>query len=104
MARVSKAQSQSQQEQRKSERLEVRVSLEQKRLFKKAAGAQGRTLSDFVIDALQSIAQKVIDEDEQLHLTRSDRKFFVKALLDPAKPNEALKSAYMRYREEVVYR
>ena len=82
-------------------RLEVRVSAPQKRLFQKAAALSGRTLSEFVVASAQEAAQRVIDEHEIIRLSRADQEAFVRAILDPAAPNERLKRAAQAYRQQV---
>lgn len=46
----------------KYERLEARISPEQKRLFQRAAELQGRTLTDFVVASVNDAAQRVIED------------------------------------------
>lgn len=85
----------------KINRLEARVSLEQKQLFQKAANLQGRTLTDFIIGALQETAMKIIQDNEILKLTDHDKQIFVKHLLAPPLPNERLRKAVKHYQEKV---
>jgi len=89
----------------KKERLEARVSPEQKRLFLRAASLDGSTLSEFVIATLQSVAKQTIQDHEILRLSERDRKFFVETLLHPPRPNQKLREAFDEYRKsKVVYR
>ena len=44
------------------ERLEARVSRQQKKLFQRAAELRGVTLTDFLIGALQEAATKTIED------------------------------------------
>ncbi len=83
----------------KSERLEARISKEQKELFQRAADLQGRTLTDFMIAALQEAAIKAIQEHEMMILSAQDRKVFVEALLNPPSPSAKLRAAAIRYKE-----
>ncbi len=85
----------------KAERLEARVSYEQKNLFQHAADLMGRTLTDFIVSTLQEIALRVVQEHETLKLTAQDRQVFVQALLKPATPNKNLLKATQRYKKEV---
>lgn len=55
---------------RKRERLEARVSPEQKALFERAARLQKRSLTDFIIGALHEAAARAIRDHEVLTLTR----------------------------------
>jgi uncharacterized protein (DUF1778 family) len=79
-------------------RLEVRVSPEQYRLFKRAAELQGRTLSDFVIAVLSHEARQVIEQEILIRLSLEDQQCFAQALIEPPEPNEALERAFARHR------
>ena len=83
----------------KTERLEARITAEQKELFLKAAALNGRTLSDFVIASAYETAAKTIREHEVLTLSVRDRHVFVDALLNPKEPGARLKKAARRFRE-----
>ena len=85
----------------KTERLEARVSGEQKKLFKKAADLQGATLTDFIISSLQMVANKIIQEHAIMDLTGKDREIFMNALLNPKIPAGRLKKAIDEYKKAV---
>ena len=80
----------------KRERLEARITREQKALFEQAAGLQGRSLTDFVVRSAQTAAEETI-RTHQLTLTARDSMAFVRALLSPPEPNEHLRAAARRY-------
>lgn len=80
-------------------RLEARISQETKALVQKAADLEGRTLTDFVVSSVQAAAYKVIEQHQTLKLGLEDSEAFVKAVLNPPQPNEALKSAALRYNQ-----
>ncbi len=84
---------------RKRERLEARVSPEQKALFERAARLQGRSLTDFMIGALHEAAARAIRDREVLTLSARDSLTLAEALLNPPEPNTALRAADRRYRE-----
>ena len=83
----------------RDQRLEVRVTPDQKELIDRAARVQGRTVTDFVITALQDAARKAIEEDRVWKLSRDQQKAFIDALMDPPAPNQKLRAAYKRYEE-----
>ncbi|MBE9249822.1 DUF1778 domain-containing protein [Dolichospermum sp. LEGE 00240] len=85
----------------KSERLEARISPENKELFQRAADIQGRTLTDFVVSSLVSAANQIIQENEIMVLSRKDQEVFVEALLNPPKPSEKLQLAAQRYKKNM---
>lgn len=84
------------------ERLEARVSSEQKRLLVKAARLRGQSLSDFVVGSAQEAARQTIEDYRVITLTRRDQEAFVQALLNAPTPNATLRKAAKRYREEIV--
>lgn len=85
----------------RSERLEARISSEQKALFQRAAELQGRTLTDFVIASVHESAVKTIAEMEVVRLAEADSRAFAEALLHPREPAPALRAAAERYRKMV---
>lgn len=87
--------------QTKAERLEARISKEQKELFQRAADLQGRTLTDFIISSLQNAANQIIQEHEVMILSRRDQEVFVEALLNPAEPSAKLTTAAQRYKQNM---
>jgi len=82
-------------------RLEARISPETKALLQKAADLQGRTLTDFVVASVQAEALRVIETHQTLKLSLEDSEAFVDALLNPPKPNDALKTATERYKRVI---
>jgi len=83
----------------RSQRLEARLSEEQKQLFVRAAKLQGRSLTDFVIASAQEAAIETVRTHDALRLSERDRQAFVSALLAPAAPTKTLERAAQRYRE-----
>jgi len=77
-------------------RLEARISVDLHASLKRAAELQGRTMSDFVISAVQEAARLAIEQADSVKLSALDQQAFAKALLDPAKPNAAMKRAFDR--------
>jgi uncharacterized protein (DUF1778 family) len=80
-------------------RLEARISPEIKALLQKAADLEGRTLTDFVVASVQAEAYRVIEQHQLLKLSIEDSEAFVDALLNPPKPNDAMKAAAKRYKQ-----
>jgi uncharacterized protein (DUF1778 family) len=85
---------------RRAERLEARVTVEQKQLFERAAALEGRSLTDFVVASAQSAAAEAVARHELLQLSPRDQTVFVRALLKPPAPNKALRAAAARYRAD----
>ena len=83
----------------KGERLEARISKEQKELFQRAADVQGLTLTDFMISSMQNAAVRAIQEHEMMELIGRDREVFIEAILNPPEPSERLRAAAQRYKQ-----
>jgi uncharacterized protein (DUF1778 family) len=79
-----------------SARLEARISADLHATLKRAAELQGRTMSDFVIAAVQDAARLAIEQADVVRLSVADQRAFAKVLIDPPKPNAALKRALSR--------
>lgn len=80
-------------------RLEARISTDLHAMLKRAAELQGRTMTDFVVDAVQDAAQRAIEQAEIIRLSRADQECFAQALLSPSQPVPALKRAFARRRK-----
>ena len=79
-----------------SARLEARISPDLHAVVKRAAEIQGRSMTDFVIHALQSAASHAIEQADQVRLAVADQEAFANALISPAKPTAALKRAFAK--------
>src|SRR6516225_12061208 len=82
----------------RAERLETRLTSEQKSLIERAAALQGRTVTDFVLTSVQDAARRAIEEHNQLALSVRDSEAFVDALLNPKPVNGRLPDTVRRYR------
>lgn len=75
-------------------RFDTKLPLEQKLLFEKAARLGGyRNLTDFIIATVQVKAKEIVSESEQVLVSQRDSEIFFNAIMNPAKPNEALQAA-----------
>jgi uncharacterized protein (DUF1778 family) len=83
-------------------RLEARISSELHVMLKRAAEIQGRTMTDFVVSAVQEAAQQAIQEAGVLRLSLADQESFAQALLSPPKPNAAMKRAFARRKKLII--
>ena len=77
-------------------RLEARISTDLHTMLKRAAELQGRTMTDFVVEAVQAAAQRAIEQSEIIRLSRADQESFAQALMSPPKPSPALERAFAR--------
>lgn len=76
-------------------RLEARISTDLHAMLKRAAELQGRTMTDFVVSAVQDAAQLAIERAEVIRLSLADQDCFAQALLSPPQPSAALKRAFV---------
>jgi uncharacterized protein (DUF1778 family) len=77
-------------------RLEARISTDLHSMLKRAAELQGRTMTDFVVAAVQDAAQRAIEQAEVIRLSRADQECFANALLSPPAVAPAMERAFAR--------
>lgn len=82
-----------------SARLEARISTDLHAMLKRAAELQGRTMTDFVVSAVQDAARQAIEQAEVVRLSLSDQECFAQALLTPPPVSPALERAFARRRK-----
>ena len=85
----------------RGERLEARISRQQKALFLRAADLQGKSLTDFVVSNLQDVALKIIEKTQIIQLSVADSSIFAEALSHPPSPNLQLRAAARRYMKSI---
>jgi uncharacterized protein (DUF1778 family) len=85
-------------------RLEARLPASVYATLKRAAQISGRSLTDFVVSAARDAAQRTIEADSLLRLSAQDQQRFAEALLNPPKPNAALKHAKRLHQDSVEVR
>jgi uncharacterized protein (DUF1778 family) len=83
----------------RAERVEIRMTHAQKENIERAARLRGTSITDFILNEIQPVATATIQEFESLELRDENRRIFVEALLNPPKPNEALKAAAARHKQ-----
>ncbi len=81
----------------RAERLEVRMTVEQKSLIEHAAALQGRTVTDLVLTSVQEAARRAVEEHQRLDLSMRDSRAFVDALINPMPTNARLRETVDRY-------
>jgi len=81
-----------------NDRIDVRISKEQKELIKFASELSGfKILSEFIVFCVSTQANKVIKENSIILKTIEDKKIFLDAILNPPPPNDNLKRAQLNY-------
>lgn len=85
----------------KDERIELRVSSADKRVFKKAQELSGdKSFSSFVIRIVKKKAQEIVEENERILNSERDRQVFFDAVFNKSEPNENLIEAAKRYKSK----
>jgi uncharacterized protein (DUF1778 family) len=80
-------------------RFDVKMPKVQKELFEHAASLGGfRTLTDFIINAVQEKANAIIEDHNTIIASEKDREIFFSALVNPQGPNQKLQDAADRYK------
>lgn len=86
----------------RTDRIDLRLSAEQKRLIEQAAVQSGQTISNFVLGATVRVARKVLREASIVELSNRDRDRLLAALDNTnAKPNASLRRAAKRYKAAI---
>jgi uncharacterized protein (DUF1778 family) len=86
----------------RSERVDARVTREEKETIEEAARLRGISASDFLRTAVRDAALSTIREHETLTLAQNSRRVFVEALLNPPPPNEKAIAAAKRFKREIT--
>ena len=83
-----------------NDRIDIRISKENKDLIKYAAEISGfKTVSEFIVSLAKNEAKRIIEEETKLLKSIDDKVLFVETLLNPPAPNKALKSALDNYND-----
>ena len=85
----------------KQERLDARLTQEQKELLEQAAALEHTSLTNFVVRSAQRAAEQTIHNHSVLVLSARASRDFVDALLNPPAPNAALRAAAEDYKRMI---
>ena len=80
-------------------RLEARLPAHVHAMLKRAAEIQGRTLTDFVVNASSEAARQTIESNDIISLSLKDQRLFADSIINPPEPNAALTRAFTKHRE-----
>ena len=86
----------------KDQRLETRITVDQKLLIARAAALSGRTVTDFANTTLVDAAKQIIREHEIISLNVKDSEAFVASLLEAPAPSARLRKAAKHYKERAA--
>ncbi len=80
-------------------RFDIRLSKEQKMFFERAASLGAyRSLTEFIIRAVQEKAKNIISEKEKIIASQRDSELFFNAIVNSSKPNNKLIKAADEYK------
>jgi uncharacterized protein (DUF1778 family) len=74
-------------------RIDARLAPEALAMVRRAAEIEGRSVSDFVVDAAQQAARKTIEDTHVIRLAAEDQLRFAQLLIEPAPLTPAMKRA-----------
>jgi uncharacterized protein (DUF1778 family) len=80
---------------RKTQRIELRVTPSGREMIQRAMEVSGLSAGDLAYEG----ARRVLEQHERMVLVAADREAFLQALLNPPEPTEALVSAMRRHRQ-----
>ncbi len=86
---------------RRTERIDVRVTKRTKDLIETAAALQGMSVSAFVLSCAVTRASETVRLGTGVQLSARDSQAFARAMLQPQGPNKELREARERYFVEV---
>ncbi len=81
----------------RSERLEARITTDQKALIQRAAELEGRSVTDYVVSSVQDAAKRTVEAHDLMVLSAAESRAFVDALLDPPPISDRLRDSVRRH-------
>ena len=82
----------------KAGRIEIRLTAQDKALFKRAQVISGdKSVSSFILRIVKNHAQRLIAENDRILVSERDQKVFFEAVMGEVEPNAALKQAFARH-------
>ena len=85
----------------KNERIEIRVSSNEKRIFKKAQKLSGdKSFSSFIVRILKEQAEEIVAKKDRIIASERDRELFFDAIFQDSQPNTVLKEAAEKYQSQ----
>jgi len=74
----------------KMDRIDLRITREQKKLLARAAALSGVSMSSFLVNNALDQAKRIVVKSETITLSDRDRDLFYSILKNPPKPNKNL--------------
>lgn len=87
----------------KEERIELRVSSEDKKIFKRAQKLSGdKSFSSFIVRVVKKQAEEIVANNDRILATERDRQVFFDAVFKDSKPHPNLIEAAKRYQSKIT--
>ncbi|HDR53028.1 MAG TPA: DUF1778 domain-containing protein [Mariniphaga anaerophila] len=85
----------------KDERIEIRISAYDKRIFQKAQKLSGdKSFSSFIVRVVKEQAEKIVAKNDRIIASERDREIFFNAVFENSKPNQNLVEAAIKYKSQ----
>ena len=78
----------------KTNRIDIRLTDEDKEMIEKAAYTNRQSLSSYIISVVIKQAQLDLLQNETIHLCNEDRDYLLSVLDNPPEPTQALKDLF----------
>lgn len=86
---------------KKDERIEIRISPDDKRILKKAQKLSGdKSFSSFIVRVVKKQAEEIVAKDNRIIASERDREIFFEAVFAEGKPNTELVEAAKKYKSQ----
>jgi len=87
----------------KDERIEIRISSHDKRIFKKAQKLSGdKSFSSFIVRIVKKQAEEIVSKNNRIIASERDREKFFDAVFKDSKPNQNLVEAANKYKSQTT--
>lgn len=85
----------------KDERIEIRISPQDKKMFKKAQELSGdRSFSSFIVRIVKARAEEIVAKNDKIIASKRDREKFFEVVFGNANPNKELAEAAKKYKSK----
>jgi uncharacterized protein (DUF1778 family) len=86
---------------KKEERIEIRISSQDKRIFQKAQKLSGdKSFSSFIVRVVKKQAEEIVAKNDRIIASERDRDIFFEAVFGDRKPNSNLIEAAKKYKSQ----
>jgi len=86
----------------KDERIEIRISAQDKQVFQKAQKLSGdKSFSSFVVRVVKKQAEEIVAKNDRILASERDREIFFSAVFGERRPNSNLIEAAEKYKSQI---